>query len=197
MHVKQIVTLLLFSIYFFFTQTALASAPKYIGSNACSCHKAHVSDWKLSTHGRAFETLKPGVKKRAKIKAGLDPQKDYTKEERCLKCHTTGYRKKGGFIDINKTADRIGVGCESCHGPGSEYLSLHESRPGNFDRSQAKSWGQTYGSENPQVCTACHNKKRRGLETNKEQVYKFHWKKSLKKRKTYHRQLFFKNEGLF
>lgn len=194
---KHLLIILFITFYTFSGSVAISSAPKYIGSKACSCHKAHISDWKLSTHGRAFETLKPGVKKRAKIKANLDPDKDYTKEEKCLKCHTTGYRKKGGFIDIEKTPDRISVGCESCHGPGSEYLALHESNPGNFDRSQAKGWGQTYGSENPRVCTACHNKKRRGLENNKDQVYEFHWEESLKKRKAYHRQLFFKNNNLF
>lgn len=179
------------------TLSADASAPKFVGSQACSCHKAHISDWKLSIHGRAFETLKPGVKKRAKIKAHLDPDKDYTKEEKCLKCHTTGYRKKGGFINIDKTPDRVNVGCESCHGPGSEYLTLHEERPGFFDRVKAKAWGQTYGSENSAVCTACHNKNRRGLEKDKEQVYEFHWEKSLEKRKAYHRKLFFKNRSIF
>jgi len=179
------------------TKSTAEAAPKYVGSKACSCHKAHISDWKLSIHGRAFDTLKPGRKKRAKIKANLDPDKDYRKEEKCLRCHTTGYKKRGGFIDIKKTPDRINVGCESCHGPGSEYLSLHEDGPGEFDRGRAKAWGQTFGSENPAVCTACHNKNRRGLENNKEQKYEFHWEKSLEKRKAYHRKMFFKEEGIF
>lgn len=56
-----------------------------------------------------------------KKKVGLDPQKDYTKDSECLPCHTTGYGQPGGFVDFEKTPERLGVSCEACHGAGSEY----------------------------------------------------------------------------
>jgi hypothetical protein len=70
----------------------------------------------------AFENLKPGVAADAKKKAGLDPTKDYTHDEKCVKCHVTGFGKPGGFVSLEKTPDRVGVGCETCHGAGGTYV---------------------------------------------------------------------------
>jgi len=195
--IKTLTLSILFILFIFSSPKEIGATPKYVGSKACGCHKAHYSDWKLSVHGRAYETLKPGNKKRAKLKANLDPDKDYTKDEKCLKCHTTGYRKNGGFKNIKKTPDRINVGCESCHGPASEYIFQHEGSSTAFNRGRAKAYGQTYGSENPAVCTKCHNRNRRGLGRGNGRKYEFHWEKSLKKRKAYHRKMIFHKEGIF
>jgi hypothetical protein len=48
---------------------------------------------------RAPETRCPERKKAA----GLDPAKDYTKDQECLPCHTVGYGKPGGYVDPKKT----------------------------------------------------------------------------------------------
>ena len=70
----------------------------------------------------AFEKLRPGVAADAKSAAGLDPDKDYTADAFCTFCHVTGYDKPGGFVDEATTPDMVGVGCESCHGPGGTYV---------------------------------------------------------------------------
>ncbi len=67
--------------------------------------------------------------------AGLDVQRDYTKDAKCLKCHTTGYGTPSGFPVVAAggriaAADRAradrnkGVTCEACHGPGSLYGAI-------------------------------------------------------------------------
>lgn len=189
---------LLISLYFaLYPGQVLGGPPKYVGSRGCSCHKVQLTDWELSVHGRAFDTLKAGRKENEKMKAGLDPQKNYTEERKCLKCHTTGYRQNGGFMDIKSTPSMIGAGCESCHGPGSEYRTLHENSPAQIDRNQAKAFGAVYGSEDVKVCTACHNKNSGHFNKKSGGKYSFDWQKALKNRRSYHREQVFNKPNFF
>ncbi len=94
----------------------------YVGSKNCKkCHLQQHKSWSETKMAQAFELLKPGVAAEAKQKAGFDPGKDYTRDAQCLPCHTTGYGKPGGFVDIETTPDLAGIGCEECHGPGGTY----------------------------------------------------------------------------
>jgi len=96
--------------------------PKYESYKLCQwCHYVQVRSWLNGAKAKAFDSLKAGVKREAKIKAGLGPDKDYTHDPECLPCHTTGYKKKGGFVSIEKTPDLAGVQCEECHGPGEKF----------------------------------------------------------------------------
>jgi hypothetical protein len=103
---------------------------KYVGNKKCKmCHLKEWKSWNETKMAQAFEQLKPGERAEAKKAAGLDPDKDYTKDETCLSCHTTGYGKPGGFVNIETTPNLTGVGCEMCHGAGgtyvkSQYMSL-------------------------------------------------------------------------
>ena len=72
----------------------------------------------------SFENLKSGIKAEEKKKAGLDPAKDYTTDKDCLRCHTTGYGKPGGFKSLEETPKLINVQCEGCHGPGGEFSAF-------------------------------------------------------------------------
>ncbi len=109
---------------------------EYVGSSKCKkCHMAQYKSWSKDTHmAKAFGSLKPGEKSEAKGKAGLDPSKDYTKDETCLKCHVTGYGEKGGYAipdpgddkAIKRAKKMAGVGCECCHGPGGEYIKFQD-----------------------------------------------------------------------
>ena len=64
----------------FFSGTAIADT--FEGRSKCSsCHKSQAKSWKDTAHAKAMESLKPGVHKEAKVKAKLDPEKDYTQDK--------------------------------------------------------------------------------------------------------------------
>jgi Cytochrome c554 and c-prime len=95
----------------------------YVGTKACKkCHIKQYKSWIKTKMSKVYEILKPGERSEAKKKVGLDPQKDYTKDAKCLPCHVTGYGKPGGFVSFEETPELIGVSCEMCHGAGGEYV---------------------------------------------------------------------------
>jgi len=135
-----------------------SAEPRYVGSKACGvCHKDEMQDWKRSVHGKAMEPLLAGKRSGPKHKAAVDPDKDYSKDEKCLKCHTTGFKKEGGFVDVNSTPDLGGVGCEECHGPGSDYREIQKKKMLDFKSAEVRAAGQTYASKGDKVCEKCHN----------------------------------------
>jgi hypothetical protein len=80
----------------------------YVGSAAClPCHTAEYEQWAGTKHAAAFAALQPPAERR-------DP--------RCLPCHTTGYDQKQGFVSEADTPKLVGVGCETCHGPGGDHV---------------------------------------------------------------------------
>ncbi len=153
--------LILFSI---FAIVSTASAADYVGIKSCSgCHKSEGKSWANTRQAKAFESLKKGVKVEEKKKAGLE-DKDYTKDDKCLHCHTVGYGKKGGYEPSMPEAQAkffVGVGCEMCHGAGSLYKK--EMRKAGFQYKKNKKTtarrklidaGQTDDLE--EACNTCH-----------------------------------------
>jgi YVTN family beta-propeller protein len=116
------------------TSPEVAAGPKYVGAYVCgSCHQGprmgfQMSLWRMSPHANAYAVLATPAAAEAARKAGVsgDPQR----APACLKCHATG---GGVAIAAAKTFDVMeGVGCESCHGAGSEYVpeAVMRDRPG-------------------------------------------------------------------
>ncbi len=106
---------------------------EYVGSKKCKmCHVKLYKSWAKTKMGKAFDILKPGHSKEAKEKFNIDVDKDYTSDATCLKCHTVGYDEPGGYQTpdpedkkaVRKAKALQGVGCESCHGPGSAYIDV-------------------------------------------------------------------------
>jgi peroxiredoxin len=99
----------------------LPTRADHVGSNACrSCHEAEFKTWEASPHGHAV--------------ASLEKQGQASTKE-CLECHTTAYGKQGGFpaeAPIAAHPDLARVGCESCHGPGSEHIGESAKRIGTI-----------------------------------------------------------------
>lgn len=138
---------------------------QYVGSAACSeCHGEdaignQMKIWLASPHAKSFATL--GSKKAADIAKKnciTEPKTD----NRCLKCHTTG----GGQSPV--TANE-GVGCEACHGPGSEYYRAnvhvdYENRENGYRRAVKNGMYPIRGIRalklREKLCLSCHVKTR-------------------------------------
>lgn len=141
----------------------------YIGSSKCKkCHLAEHKSWSGNKHGKALETLVPDAAPEVKTKHNLDPKKDYSKDPTCLACHTVGFGKTGGYAVHDEKDEKVakemkdlaGVGCEMCHGAGSEYSKLHEEimkSKRKYKADEMYAAGMTKMDEN--VCKTCHNEK--------------------------------------
>jgi len=140
---------------------------EYVGSKKCKkCHIKEYKSWEKTRMAKAFDILKPGNSKEAKEKFGIDVNKDFTTDPACIKCHTVGYGKPGGYTIPDPTDKKAvrdaqhfeGIGCESCHGPGGDYVEILEE----IQKSK-----RTYRDEEliaagmykigEAVCKTCHN----------------------------------------
>jgi 2',3'-cyclic-nucleotide 2'-phosphodiesterase (5'-nucleotidase family) len=84
-------------------------ASPYVQSEACAkCHVQEYEIWKNSRHTHAFAALE--TKKRLYDAA-------------CIGCHSLGFQKPGGFVNIKATPQLANVQCESCHGPGADHIA--------------------------------------------------------------------------
>jgi 2',3'-cyclic-nucleotide 2'-phosphodiesterase (5'-nucleotidase family) len=87
--------------------------PTYIGSAKCKkCHDSAYEIWQNTPHSHAYRTL---------VDAKHPSNRQYDAE--CIVCHTVGFGYQSGFTDADKTPQLENVGCESCHGPGSEHAA--------------------------------------------------------------------------
>lgn len=139
----------------------------YVGSAACKkCHLKEHKSWAETKMGKAFQTLKPGNAKEVKEKFKLDANADYTKDTKCLKCHTVGFGEAGGYAvpaagdekAAKEMAKLEGVGCESCHGPGSEYIKVFEEitkSKRKYKLAELTAVGLKVPDE--ASCKSCHN----------------------------------------
>ena len=140
--------------------------PLYLGSKSCQkCHYKEYTSWAKTEMAKAFEVLKPGAKADEKKKVSLDPEKDYSKDAKCVACHTTGYGKPGGYPAITekewtkeekeRAALFEGVGCENCHGPGEKY-SPYKKDNKEYKWADIAKLGAFHPTE--KTCAGCHNK---------------------------------------
>lgn len=105
----------------------------YVGSQACaSCHAEEYMTWSRTGHAKAYDTLK-------RKNVHMDPA--------CLKCHTVGLGEKTGFKRNKPLKHLEGVGCESCHGPGSNHIASRSSGKQSFYRMRPLSESD---------CIQCH-----------------------------------------
>jgi YVTN family beta-propeller protein len=129
---------------------ANTSGPKYVGSAACgACHRGverghQYSQWRMSKHSQAWAAL--GTPRAYEMARKQGIQGEPSKSPQCLKCHATG---QGGTFAASFSIDE-GVGCEACHGPGSEYMPEAIMR----DRRAADAAGLKRPDRS--TCAPCH-----------------------------------------
>ncbi|MEO0262798.1 MAG: multiheme c-type cytochrome [candidate division WOR-3 bacterium] len=118
---------------------------EYVGSEKCKvCHKGEKKGsqweiWEKSNHSKAFETLASEKSKEIAKKMEIeDPQKS----EKCLSCH-------------NGKDNENGIGCEDCHGPGSEYKAMSVMKKIYSGEAKPEDYGLIRPTE--KNCIECHN----------------------------------------
>lgn len=167
--------------------------PKFVGALKCnsSCHDPMYLAWAETPHAKAYNLLKPGERAKAKKKAKLDPDKDYTGDPNCLRCHTTGYKQLGGFKgpDAKKPTRKedpdepniAAVGCEMCHtvmgGAMTRYIMKEKKE--KFTRTEVEAVGLRYDYEN--VCKRCHEHPNTPFQPSVDPKYKFNFEERKKK----------------
>ncbi len=86
----------------------LSDGLEYAGSQSCNtCHEYEYGKWSRNAHAHAYATLE-------RVGSQFDPE--------CVICHVVGMDYESGFISEQKTGHLKNVGCENCHGPGSEHI---------------------------------------------------------------------------
>ena len=106
-----------------------AGEPTYVGNARCAtCHPTQMEFWKTTNHGHAISTL---VKRNKSF------------DNNCVGCHVTGYRKPGGSV-LGNFNNLENVGCEQCHGRGSDHV---------VDGDKTKITLEVPAT----VCVECHN----------------------------------------
>lgn len=126
--------------------------PQFVGVHTCGeCHSGsemgfQFSRWRLSGHSLAYARLStPRAYEIAKEQGvtGI-PQSN----QACLRCHSTNGNRLGGTQDSFSPLE--GVGCEACHGPGSQYMADAVM----VDRERALEAGLELGRAG--ICVSCH-----------------------------------------
>jgi len=130
---------------------------KYVGARKCkTCHKKELMGnqygaWQESPHAKAFETLKSDAAQKIAAEKGVSGPASEAAE--CLKCHVTASGKDASAFASGPLKPQEGVGCESCHGPGSAY----RKKKVMADHAASVAAGMWEPGKNAEVCTACHN----------------------------------------
>jgi hypothetical protein len=133
-----------------FPRFALPDNLQYEGSKSCKqCHEYEYKMWSRKPHAQAYKTL-------VKVGSQYDPE--------CVVCHVVGMDYESGYISEEKTSHLKNVGCENCHGPGSE----HNRTEGLAKTTEPKS-----------DCIFCHTPEKSAGYAGNEQEYLEkirHWK---------------------
>jgi len=137
----------------------------FVGSKKCmNCHEDSYDVWKRTPHAKAYDTLA----KKTKPLRHFDPE--------CLSCHVIGWHPteyfpyEGGFESYDGNADQglaatphlAGVGCESCHGPGSAHVAAEDGTDTALQETLRKAMVITQAESQDfrsgkQHCRACHD----------------------------------------
>jgi len=128
----------------------LSNGRKYAGSKSCMpCHAYEYEKWSTKAHAGAFATLE-------RVGSNYDPE--------CVVCHVVGMDYQSGFITPDTTPQMKDVGCENCHGPGSEHI---------------KPLGMTKLAEPKSTCADCHTPEHSGEYAGNEEIFRqkiIHWR---------------------
>jgi hypothetical protein len=141
---------------------------QWLGSGSCAsmgCHNANglkgeprseYTTWVThDPHARAYEVLY-NTRSRT-IVANLKTGKPAHQDSLCLNCHVHKDYEKEKANHQPLFAKEDGVGCESCHGPASGWISEHYRIGGNVEQKLALGMWDTWSlAGRVRSCTPCH-----------------------------------------
>ena len=114
----------------------------YVGTSKCKvCHPIEWDVWNKSKHAVAWETLVDAEKDAKRYGWPVTAYPD------CVSCHVVGHREVSGFVSFEETPDLADVGCERCHGPGSDHMAS----------AGGKKLGIIGGIAPSMLCIQCHD----------------------------------------
>lgn len=97
-----------------------AIAADFVGPGECKdCHEAEYSVWENTPHAKSYKDIHKRAKADA-VTAALG-ERSMKRSAVCGQCHYTQAPKKPG----GRVGNNFGPSCESCHGPGSQYIAIH------------------------------------------------------------------------
>jgi hypothetical protein len=115
----------------------VAPIATYVGTESCiGCHLQSHHIWERTGHAHAFASLQ-------KKGADADPN--------CIGCHTVGLGTPSGYRREFEGRRLVNVGCESCHGPGSEHVTQRAAQRTSNEAVLFK-----YRKLTAADCTQCH-----------------------------------------
>ncbi|MHC4431318.1 MAG: multiheme c-type cytochrome [Planctomycetota bacterium] len=127
----------------------LSDGLTYVGSQSCKdCHDPEYAKWKQTGHAHAYATLE-------EVGSQFDPE--------CVVCHVIGMDYESGFTSAEETGHMKNVGCENCHGPGSQHIETP---------------GEAYLTEPKSTCIDCHTPEHSGEYAGNERAFQqkiIHW----------------------
>lgn len=128
----------------------------YIGAAKCgSCHSDAYDIWRDSRHSTSWKSLSsdPPTEHTANPPRVSDPD--------CVSCHVVGWNGPAhvpyltGYADMKATPHLANVGCESCHGPGSNHAT---AELGSDSELQTRLRDAIRVGDNvKQICFSCHD----------------------------------------
>ncbi|MBY8976272.1 hypothetical protein KHP62_10665 [Rhodobacteraceae bacterium NNCM2] len=164
---KRLIAALSIVMPFMISMPAVAEPAKAVGAMTCgsaTCHSAE-KPWPNSSvtqrefavwqekdpHAKAFQTLKGKRAQRISRKLGLG---DASRAPLCLSCHSYNPDPE----DIETTFDHtLGVSCEGCHGPASNWLGVHQAGLYFYQRNIDEGmYPTTDPRKRAELCLSCH-----------------------------------------
>lgn len=145
---------------------------RYVGAQRCkTCHQASESGdqygaWQKEKHAQAYEALASDKAKEYAKAAGIA---DAQKSDKCLKCHMTAFGEPKE--NLHRSFDpKLGVQCETCHGPGENHVKARMAAAATADESvKAPAYvaipdDEVIKSPGMKTCLGCHNDESPGFK---------------------------------
>jgi hypothetical protein len=123
----------------------------YAGSEACmDCHQEIYRRFKTTAKARTRTLVEKML-----------PKLTGEEQKTCFQCHATGYGQQGGFVSYAQTPHLGDIGCEACHGPGSEHIRIRaqDRRP---ETALAETLTEAIRMPEAETCASCHTPERGG-----------------------------------